>query len=216
MNGTNDCIAYINKLKFIATNYSPGTLIISASAGGYGNAHYYFDNTGGEGEIPVYSGLLASNAVVQAGASPTAVTYTNVTDNGLADHLTNGVNVAGYLCEGEHSTLGPDFATNESVQWSGDSGWWIIETVESFNGQRYRLSQSNFTEWFSGGAFGGITYSNTPVGAVSHTDEPGSGYVNYAASYFGLWASGMNFGMCAWCSRNTWWFQAVGDPLVTK
>ena len=42
--GTNDCIAYINKLAFIGLNYSPGQLIISANGaqtGGYGNTNYY-------------------------------------------------------------------------------------------------------------------------------------------------------------------------------
>ena len=43
MGGTNDCIAYINKLASMDTNHS---LVISASAGGYGNTNYYFDNTG--------------------------------------------------------------------------------------------------------------------------------------------------------------------------
>ena len=45
VNGTNDCIAYINKLVSIGTNYSPGKLVISVSAGGYGNTNYYFDDT---------------------------------------------------------------------------------------------------------------------------------------------------------------------------
>ena len=46
MNGTNDCIAYINKLKAFGTNTA---LIISASAGvngntNYGNTNYVVDN----------------------------------------------------------------------------------------------------------------------------------------------------------------------------
>ena len=41
--GTNDCIAYIDKLANMASNYSPGTLFISATAGGYGNTNWYFD-----------------------------------------------------------------------------------------------------------------------------------------------------------------------------
>ena len=43
--GTNDCIAYINKLATFASNYSPGTLIISAPLVGYGNTNWYFDDT---------------------------------------------------------------------------------------------------------------------------------------------------------------------------
>ena len=41
--GTNDCIAYINKLVSFGSNYSPGQLIISASVGGYSNSNWYFD-----------------------------------------------------------------------------------------------------------------------------------------------------------------------------
>jgi alpha-tubulin suppressor-like RCC1 family protein len=216
MNGTNDCFAYINKLASIGTNYALANPIISASARRYGNTHYYFDNTGNLFITTNVSGLNASNAVAQAGALPAAVIYTNVTDNGLAYHLTNGMNVAGYLSESVHSSLGYNYATNGYVQWSGNSGWWIIETVESYNGQRYRLDQSKFTQWFAHNAFGGTDYSNTPIGAVSHTTEPGQSCVNDAAIYFGLWQSGKNFGMCAWTSRLTPHFQAVGDPLVVR
>ena len=57
--------------------------------------------------------------------------------------------------------------------------------------------QGDFFMWFSAPAFGGTNYSNTPVGAVTHTDEPGLDYVNDAALYFGLWASGKNFALLA-------------------
>ena len=175
MGGTNDCIGYINKLAYIGTNYSPGKLIISASAGGYGNTNYYFDNTTSLSIDYNVSGLNASNAVVQAGASPASVTYTNVyPDCGSLDcHLTRGVNVAGYLSFGANSSLGTNYATNGYVQWSGNSSWWIIETVESFNGQVLQnYPQCNFIKWFSSNAFGGTNYSSTPVGAVSHVEEP--------------------------------------------
>jgi len=98
----------------------------------------------------------------------------------------------------------------------GNSSRWIIQTVESYNGQRYATDQGTISDWFSQDAFGGTNYSNTPVGAVSHTDEPGLPGVNDPATYFGLWASGKNFAICAWNSRETPDFQAVGDPLVTK
>ncbi|MCX6922008.1 MAG: hypothetical protein NT154_02125 [Verrucomicrobia bacterium] len=213
MDGTNDCIAYINKL----ASFGRGAVIISASAGGYGNTNYYFDNT--ERGVPItpnVSGVIASNAVVQAGACPAAVIYTNVTDNSVADHLTRGINVTGYECFGMHGTLGPSFPTNGDVQWSGNSGWWIIETVESYNGQRFRLDYSTPIAWFSQGAFGGNNYANTPVAAVSYTEEPGGPYVNHAGRYFSLWQAGKSFGICAWNSRLTDYFQAVGDPLVAR
>ena len=98
----------------------------------------------------------------------------------------------------------------------GTNRWWIIETVESFNGQR-ASSSGNFLKWFSSNAFGTNNYYlNTPVGAVSHVDEPGLFGVSDAAKYFGFWASGKNLAIAAWNSRNTPFFQAVGDPLVKR
>jgi len=212
-----DCEAYVDKLAYIGTNFSPGKLIISASAGGYGNTNYYFDDTeSGYGGDPV--GMPAVQAVIQNGASSNSVAYVNANPDcgSLACHLTSGTNVAGYFCWGAHSSLGGGYPVDGAVQWSGNSGWWIIETIESFNGQR-STSQGNFIEWFSSNAFGGTNYSNTPVGAVSHTEEPGSpGNCENSAIYFGLWASEKDFAICAWNARNTPYFQAVGDPLVTK
>jgi hypothetical protein len=146
-----------------------------------------------------------------------SIVYTNVDDFGtnLTPHIRTGVNVAGYLCHGVHSALGSIYAINTNyVAWSGRSGWWIIETIESHNGWWYP-EHGNFIRWFSAGAFGGTGYANTPVGAVSHTDEPGEG-ANKPEVYFGLWEAGKNFAVCAWTSRVTPHFQAVGDPLVAK
>ena len=215
MNGINDCTNYINKLVSFGSNYCPGKLIISASAGGYGNTNYYFDDTGILGVTSNVSGVNASNAVVLAGASPASVTYTNVTDGGLIDHITNGVNVSGYMSFGAHSSLGVSYATNVVV-WSGNSAWWIIETVESYNGRRYETDMGTFMEWFSSNAFGGMSYTKTPIGAVSNVDEPSESGINDAATYFGLWEARKNFAICAWNSRITSFFQAVGDPFITK
>ena len=41
--GTNDCIAYVNKLASIGSN--AGTLILSAHASNYGDTNWYFDDT---------------------------------------------------------------------------------------------------------------------------------------------------------------------------
>jgi len=74
----------------------------------------------------------------------------------------------------------------------------------------------NFIQWFSSNAFGGTNYSNTPVGAVTHVEEPFSPGVENSQIYFGLWAAGKNFAICAWNSRRTPYFQAVGDPFVRR
>ena len=99
--------------------------------------------------------------------------------------------------------------------WVGNSGWWVIETLESYNGQPCGGGMSDFCMWFSSNAFGGADYSNTPIGAVTHVDEPYSGY-NDPYHYFGLWEAGKNFGICAWNSARSSRFQAVGDPFVAK
>jgi hypothetical protein len=140
-----------------------------------------------------------------------------VDDNTSMGHLTNGINVAGYLSWGQHSYyLTNTYAISGVVKWTGNGGWWIIETGESYNGQRTGTYQGKFTQWFSSIAFGGTNYSNTPIGAVSHVHEPNLQGVNDPSAYFGLWEAGKNFGMCAWTSRRTPYFQATGDPLVTK
>jgi len=226
-----DCEAYVDKLASIGTNYAPGKLIISASAGGYGNTNYVLDGIRFGGPTPGYEdysifGLTvaaATNGLLAAGVPSASVLFFDglevVSHNILQTlpHPTGTTNVAGYVTWGVHSSLGPAYATNGAVRWNGNSGWWIIATVESFNGQRAQSSvQGNFIKWFSPNAFGGSSYSNTPVGAVSYVEEPGVPFVENDYIYFGLWATGKNFGICAWNARGTDFFQAAGDPLVTK
>lgn len=71
-------------------------------------------------------------------------------------------------------------------------------------------------DWFSPSAFGGTNYSNTPIGAATQVLEPKLAGVNNCSVYFGLWAAGKDFAICAWNSRMAFWLQAVGDPFVTK
>lgn len=219
--GTNDCVGYINKLANIGTNYSPGKVIISASRGGYGNTNYLMDNIryGGPtnfcGDYSAAWHYLgqATNAIVASAGPSQAVLYHDGLDtcpNGIlqaAAHPSAATNVAGYVCWGVHSSLQGHYAF--SHQWRGNSGWWIIETIESYNGQRSETGQVNFIKWFSSSAFGGTNYSNTPVGAVTHVEEPGLGGVNNVGSYFSLWAAGRKFSAAAWRSRNAPVFQAI-------
>lgn len=193
------------------TNYSPGKLLISASAGGYGNTNYYFEDYfhGGDGQL-ITNGVVG---VLANGVSASAVTFT------ATNHILTGTNVAGYASGGVHGFHPATYATDGTIQFSGNSGWWIIETVESFNGHRYQLGwgpQCNYLMWYASYAFGGTNYSNTPIGAVSDTDEPLSIGANKPSAYFGFWEAGKNFGICAWQSRNTTNFQAVGDPFVKQ
>ena len=239
--GTSNCIAYINKLASIGSNYSPGQLVISASGGyettsHYGNANWYFDDSqlGFDGQPGSTPGLNASNAVVQAGASPASVTYSNVPDNGtLAAHITIGVNVAGFLswgCHGYHCDTNGGYATNNTIQFTGQSGWYIMQTVESFNGQISAcydscdgpICQGTFISWYAADAFGGTNYSNTPVGAVSNVEEPKLLGNNDSGLYFEDWAAGRIFAYSGWNSftlQNQSWshfLQVVGDPFTQK
>jgi hypothetical protein len=216
VNRTNDCIGYINKLAAIGTNFLLGSPLISASANSYGNTNWYFDDTevgyGGDA-----LGLTGAQAVIQTGVSSSSITYTNVYPDpyNYTSHIYNGTNLAGYFSWGFHSSLNRWYAIDGTVKWYGHGGWYLIQTIESSNGRQYADS-GNFIYWYQSNAFGGTNYSNTPIGAVSNTDEPYLPGNNNPAIYFGLWAGGKNFGVCAWASRNTPYFQAIGDPLITR
>jgi hypothetical protein len=116
--------------------------------------------------------------------------------------------------------LGEDAGEGNSyylgIFFHGNSDWFLIETIESLNGQRYQTIQGNFIQWFSAIAFGGTNYSNTPIGAVTHVDEPLITGDENTQIYFGFWATGKNFAICAWNARQTPYFQAIGDPFVIK
>jgi hypothetical protein len=216
MASTNDCIAYINKLQYFGTNYSPGKLIISASAAGYGNTNYILDNV-----RTIYPGVsyIISNTItglLAAGVPTNCIFYLDGYENGITlPHLTNEVNVAGYITWGAYTSLGGNYPINTNVAWYGHSSWWIMRSEESFNGQRQAFGQGNFVKWFASNAFGGTNYSNTPIGGPTYTDEPqATGTDN--AIYFGLWAAGKNLAICAWNSYTVPYSQVVGDPFVTR
>jgi hypothetical protein len=230
---TNDCIAYINKLEQFSTNFASGRLIISTSGREYGNTNFVLDDirhgTGygypnPDDDFSINGDLVwaVTNALLAAGVLQPAISFYDgieTLSTGVPHDLTHPTgltNLAGYMCWGSHSSLGNEYPRNPRlVAWGGASSWWVIETPESFNGQR-ATGQGNFTQWFSSAAFGGTNYENTPVGAVSHTDEPFLTHVNDPGLYFGLWAGGKIFANCAWNSSRTTQFQAVGDPFVKK
>lgn len=228
--GTNDCIAYINKLVYFETNYSAGKLIISAKAGAYGNTNYVIDNIRFDAPgYPIYQDFssdgfivsAATNSLYSAGVSTNQVLYSDgleIYTNGAVQalpHPTGISNVAGYITWGQHSSLGGDYPFNGEVQWLGHSSWWLIRTEESFNGERYATGQGIFLKWYSSNAFGGTNYSNTPVGGVSYTDEPTASATDNSI-YFGLWAAGKTLAICAWNSTPSPYIQTVGDPFITK
>jgi hypothetical protein len=118
---------------------------------------------------------------------------------------------------GYHGGLVTGFPTNGWVRFYENSGWYIIQTIESYNGQWVpRDSQTSFHDYFASNAFWGTNYSHTPAGTVTHTDEPQNWGVANSFVYFGYWQAKRNFAICAWSARKTANFQAVGDPFVTK
>ncbi|MSR78832.1 MAG: hypothetical protein EXS59_01665 [Candidatus Taylorbacteria bacterium] len=136
--------------------------------------------------------------------------------------ISNATDVSGFLSRGLYGyAYSGKYAIDGTVRFSGNSGWYIIETMESFNGVWTAGDvpgenfQGNFVKWFSKNAFGGSNYENTPVGAVTHIEEPSLSGVNNP-DFFSCWDSGEVFASCAWHSRETPYFQAVGDPLVAK
>jgi hypothetical protein len=113
----------------------------------------------------------ATNALLAAGIPWSAIWYTNALETatiipGVSTnfvnyaHPTGATNVAGYISWGVHSSLLGYYSTNGTVKWTGTNRWWIIETIESFNGQRQTF-HGHPQEWFSPNAFGGTNYSNT-------------------------------------------------------
>jgi hypothetical protein len=96
--------------------------------------------------------------------------------------------------------------------------------VDSYNGQRPpppdNKNQVTFIQWFAADAFEGTNYSNTPVGAITHVDEPYG--LDDTYDYYGNWASAKTFAISAYHSfANAGGTvqqesQAVGDPFVTK
>jgi hypothetical protein len=133
--------------------------------------------------------LGVSNAIVAP-----SVDYT------VTNHIYAGTNVAGYWSGGTDSGLGGSynsFATNGQVIFSGNSDWFIMATVDSYNGQRDNF-QAGFLTWFATNSFGGTNYSNTPIGAAIHVDEPTTGGEENTYVYFRDWALGKPFGITAW------------------
>jgi alpha-tubulin suppressor-like RCC1 family protein len=203
--GTNDCVAYIDKLVNMASNNPPGTLFISATAAGYDNTNWYFEGTWN-------LQFAASGAAGVTNVDPLASVYV---DDSL---ITAETNVAGYLTAGWDGGHTNDYAitnvANGGVQLSGNSGWYIMTSVDSYCGQRVTF-QSSYLTWFASNSFGGTNYSNTPIGATTTVNEPGSPGTN-PEIYYGEWAAGKSFAISAWAGMHSVFEQAVGDPFTRK
>jgi hypothetical protein len=217
--GGANCTNYINKLTDMAGNNK--ILFISASAHAYNDINWYFDDTNNVGD-PDAIGLSCVEGVTDV--NPTASIFTTVGPS----YVTSAANVAGYYTCGLDCAGGnwASYAINSNIVFNGSSGWYVMSTTDSFNGQTPPMGNSgqwSFVTWFSSNSFGSPNnYTNTPVGAVVHVQEPGS-ILNSEnrAIYFGDWAAGWSLAISAWNSfyfnsGNYYECAAVGDPFVTK
>ena len=215
-----DCFAYIDKLARFGSNYSPGKLAISASAGGYGNTHYFLDDEkryyfqDNTNEVPVYGGFITNvySGLLRMGLSPSLINYVPST----SEFYRHGTNLAGYMSWGFYGWFTSYPWYNGRVRFTGNSEWYIMATAESFNGILGSGGHGDYAEWFWHDAFGRPNHQATPVGAVAHVEEPGLDHINDGTTYFGLWQRGKFFAICAWDSQRTPFLLVVGDPFVRR
>jgi hypothetical protein len=217
-----NCTNYINKL----TNMAGGNnaLFISASAKGYSNTNWYFDDTNStiDGDAV---GLYCVQGVKEV--NPSAFIFTTPGPG----YVANATNVAGYYTCGLDCNGGnwANYAINSNIVFNGKSGWYIMSATDSYNGETPPMGNSgqwSFVTWFSSNSFGSPNnYTNTPVGAAVHVQEPGNVFnEENRIVYFGDWAAGCSFAVSSWnafilssdFSGNYYECAAVGDPFVTK
>lgn len=197
---------YIDKLKKVYDQMADKDIIISAKNAGIGGTTYYFEDKGDALNI----GEQARSAVLSVNPSATVMYKPNST-------FSTAENVLGYSTHGTWGGLAKNFPLNGSVIFTGNSGWYLLRTGESWNGiyNNVHSGQSNPTVWFAQKAFGGSNYENTPVGAVTQVIEPGGAGLA-SKELFTAWEKGYTFGEAAWSARNMAGFLAVGDPLVAN
>lgn len=201
---TGDCKGYIDKI-------SNGQTGIYLSGNG-NNTGYYIEDVGGAytNTWPTFcSGRYLTPILNEFPSAPYFYKAFN------SSFITTGNGLAGFCTWGANGGRGGNYANNGAINWGGSNNFYIMTTIESNNGMR-NIGQGNFIDWFSSGAFGGGTgYSNIPVGAVTHNEEPGLfGVAN--TGLFLLWQRGWPFIECAWQSRATPYSLVLGDPLVIK
>ena len=127
------------------------------------------------------------------------------------------MNLAGYLSWGHYGWY-QDYDLHGQVGFYGNSSWYIMGTIESYNGTLcYEFRHhGQYTDWFSANAFGSTNYESTPVGAIANTAEPFGEVIGNPSVYLGFWASGKRFGTCAWQAGGLHQRVVLGDPFVKR
>jgi hypothetical protein len=207
MGSTEATLAYIDKLKKTGQAMkTPHVILSTRTEEKLSSGIYYFDDA--ERKYPIYPWGDFSRRLL-TWYCPYAQTWYSG-----SNHITRAHHVSGYMTWGANGNQGYLYPLDGKVSFSGNSNWYLIFTVESFNGQK-EVEQGNFTRWFDKKAFGGSNYEYTPVGAVTHVEEPRLIGVS-SGDFFAMWEKGHLFIEAAWASRRTPYFMAIGDPLIKK
>jgi hypothetical protein len=208
--------AYIQKVKRMYDAMSSQSVIVSANSAGLGGSNYLMD----EVRNPAYNLFFP---IARDYADLANAAYSNVPlarrlyifgIAGANAHLTSGADVTGYESWGANGWMSSTYPNDRSLFFTGKSNWYLVKTFESYNGI-VGSNHGNFEQWFSPSTAGGWQYSRTPIGMACHTDEPSLGGVE-GSMYMCNWEAGLLFSECAWSSRRTKYFMAVGDPLVKR
>lgn len=199
--------AYILKIKRAYSKMRVPSSIVSGNDARISGSQFYFDERSADpqlkrtSQLGLYMKSFFHSFNVEVSSEP----------------LKQASHVSGFFTQGVHGQRPASYAVDGSIVFKGHSSWAVVASLESFNGKRKssNTGQSSFEDWFSKTAFGSKNYEFTPIGAVTHVDEPLIWGVQDPA-FFYLWDRGLTFVESAWLSRRTQYFMAVGDPLVTR
>jgi hypothetical protein len=208
--------AYIQKIKTMHDAMPSPNVIVSANSAGLGGSNYLMDEVRNPGYRPFFPIAKDHSDLASASYSevPLARRLYIFGIAGTNAHLTGGTDVTGYESWGVNGGMSSPYPNNRSLFFTGKSSWYLVKTIESYNGI-VGSDHGNFEQWFSPNTAGGWQYSRTPIGMACHTDEPSVGGVE-GSMYMCNWEAGLIFSECAWSSRKTKYFMAVGDPLVKR
>ena len=234
MGDLNDTLAYIDKLAATYKKMAHPNVVISGSDAGVGGDTYDFEDIRNSTYSSAPTATSSAQAVLAVNPNANVIYHDGVVTGFPEDVYTTAVNhasnVTGYMTWGYNGGRGCCFAfastdtppyapTALKMNFSGNSGWYIMTTLDSFNGVWNDTTagnyQGSYRSWFLPNSFGGTNYEYTPVGAVATVDEPYLVGKN-SPDYFSCWEQGRMFADCAWISRNSPTMIALGDPWVTK
>jgi hypothetical protein len=208
--------AYIQKIKTMYDAMPSPDVVVSANSAGLGGSNYLFDEVRNKAYGSAFPEAKDQSDLANRSYSnvPLARRLYIFGIAGVNPHLAGGADVTGYESWGANGAMSSDYPNDRSIFFTGKSNWYLVKTIESYNGI-VGSDHGNFEKWFVPTTAGGWQYSRTPIGMACHTDEPSLGGVE-GSMYMCNWEAGLLFSECAWSSRRTKYFMAVGDPLVKR